>query len=109
MDYSERKKVIKSRRRELIRITTTFLFVVTVMIFIMTVIGNFYRQQSILILQQNVQRAAVECYSVEGIYPPDVEYLEDHYSFTYNNEKYYIYYETFASNVMPTVEVYERK
>ena len=109
MNDSEKRSIVKSRHWELIRQTVLFALVIAFLLAAVTYFGGFYNRQNLTIIKQNVQRAAVECYSVEGIYPPDIEYLEEHYSFTYNSDKYYIFYETFASNVMPTVEVYERK
>ncbi len=109
MKYEEKNKIFRSRRWELIRVTAVFLFALASLIIIVNVMGRFYNRQNIQILKQNVQKAAVECYSVEGIYPPDIDYLVDNYSLSYNGDKYYVFYETFASNVMPTIEVYERK
>ncbi|MCR5585208.1 MAG: hypothetical protein K6F63_07240 [Lachnospiraceae bacterium] len=109
MEKSKREKIIRSRRWELIRQLAVFLVVMGLMIFVVTYVNKVYSEQSRLIIKQNATRAAVECYSVEGLYPPNIEYLEQNYSFTYNSDKYFIFYETFASNVMPTIEVYERK
>ncbi len=86
-----------------------FAVFLTLMILAVARVSKVYNQQSLIIVKQSVQRAAVECYSVEGIYPPNIEYLKDNYSLSYNSDKYYVFYETFASNVMPTIEVYERK
>ena len=65
--------------------------------------------QSIELLRQSVRKAVVQCYAIEGAYPPDIDYLEKEYSLEYNHDKYYIDYEVFASNVMPNVDVYERE
>ena len=109
MEYMEQNEVTRSRRAELIRQTVLFALVLILMIFAVSSVSRFYRKQNLMIIKQSAQRAAVECYSVEGIYPPNIEYLVDNYSFTYNSEKYFIFYDSFASNVMPNVEVYERK
>ena len=52
--------------------------------------------------------ACVQCYALEGSYPPSLKYLEDHYGLILDRDKYYFYYEVFASNVMPTVEVFKK-
>ncbi len=59
-------------------------------------------------IRRAVLDACVQCYALEGSYPPSLEYLEDHYGLILDREKYYFYYEVFASNVMPTVEVFKR-
>lgn len=59
-------------------------------------------------IKEAIERACVQCYALEGSYPPDLKYLNEHYGLILNEDKYFYYYEIFASNVMPYVEVYER-
>lgn len=59
-------------------------------------------------IKEAIERACVQCYALEGSYPPDLEYLSEYYGLILNEDKYFYYYEIFASNVMPYVEVYER-
>ena len=58
-------------------------------------------------LEDAVRRGAVACYAVEGIYPPNVEYLEEHYGIQIDWERYTVIYEAFASNLMPDITVLE--
>ena len=58
-------------------------------------------------LENAVRRAAVACYAAEGIYPPTVEYLEEHYGVQVDRERYTVMYEVFASNLMPDITVLE--
>ena len=58
-------------------------------------------------LEDAVRRAAVACYAAEGIYPPTVEYLEEHYGVQVDRERYTVMYEVFASNLMPDITVLE--
>lgn len=60
-------------------------------------------------LEDAVRRGAVACYAAEGIYPPDVEYLEKHYGVQIDRERYTVIYEVFASNLMPDVTVLENE
>ncbi len=109
MDTYRKNENIRSRYFEMIRQTVLFIAMIVIMFIAVSNVNKIYQKQNLMIIKQSAQRAAVECYSVEGVYPPDIDYLVDNYSFTYNSDKYYIFYETFASNVMPTIEVYERK
>lgn len=93
-------------------------FVFPVSIFVLTLVlagmatSYFQRAsnlQSVDLLRQSARRAVVQCYAIEGSYPADVTYLEENYGLHYNHEKYFIDYQIFASNVMPDVEVYEKK
>lgn len=60
-------------------------------------------------LEDAVRRSAVACYAAEGIYPPDLEYLEEHYGVQVDRERYTVVYEVFASNLMPDVTVLENE
>lgn len=56
-------------------------------------------------LKKAVARASVQCYAIEGRYPPSVEYLEENYGIQINRKKYNIFYDGFASNVMPEITI----
>ena len=60
-------------------------------------------------LEDAVRRSAVACYAAEGIYPPNLEYLEEHYGIQVDRERYTVMYEVFASNLMPDVTVLENR
>ena len=60
-------------------------------------------------LETALTRAAVACYAAEGIYPPDIQYLEDHYGIQINKELYTVKYVIFASNLMPDITVLENQ
>jgi len=60
-------------------------------------------------LEYAVRRSAVACYAAEGIYPPDVAYLEEYYGVQIDRDRYTVMYEVFASNLMPDVTVLENK
>lgn len=56
-------------------------------------------------LRDSLYRASVQCYAIEGRYPPSVEYLEENYGIQINRDCYYVFYDGFASNVMPEITV----
>ena len=58
------------------------------------------------ILADAIVRSAVQCYAIEGFYPPDIEYLEKNYGLVVDHHKYVISYSVFASNIMPDVEIF---
>jgi hypothetical protein len=59
-------------------------------------------------LETALRRAAVACYATEGVYPPDLDYLEAHYGVQVDGDKYYVYYNIFADNIMPEITVVEK-
>ena len=66
------------------------------------------RDEGARAIQEAIQRSALQCYVVEGVYPPNLVYLEEHYGLSVNTRDYYVTYEAFASNQPPTVRVVEK-
>ncbi|MDO5325111.1 MAG: hypothetical protein Q4G00_00170 [Clostridia bacterium] len=60
------------------------------------------------IVRNAVKNAALTCYAVEGAYPDDIEYLREHYRLAYDEERYLITYDAFASNMIPDIWVTEK-
>lgn len=56
-------------------------------------------------LERAFRRAAVTCYAVEGKYPPSLDYIRENYGVSYDERRYAVRYDAFASNVMPSVTV----
>ena len=52
-----------------------------------------------------IRQASVQCYTIEGRYSPSVEYLEENYAVQINRKKYNVFYDGFASNVMPEITI----
>lgn len=61
--------------------------------------------ESLAMLEQSLQRGAVQCYALEGSYPEDIEYLERHYGISYDQDRYFVDYIYMASNLMPDITV----
>lgn len=60
------------------------------------------------ILSEAIERDIVHCYAVEGMYPPNLSYMEKHYGLTYDKNKYIVDYEYIGANIMPTVYIIEK-
>lgn len=56
-------------------------------------------------IRDAVLRSAMDCYTVEGVYPQNLEYLEQHYGLRLNHRDFIVSYEVFASNQPPSVLV----
>ncbi len=63
------------------------------------------REEGAVAIQAAVEQCALQCYVVEGFYPPSLAYLEAHYGLQLNKEDYYVAYNIFASNIPPDVKV----
>ncbi|MBR5230124.1 MAG: hypothetical protein IKW01_04625 [Firmicutes bacterium] len=87
------------------------LIILAALLFFMTAVSNLddgRQEQAVANLEEAVRRASVACYAAEGIYPPDLEYLEEHYGIQINKEKYVVHYMISGSNFMPDITVIKK-
>ena len=85
------------------------LLATSLLIYIFFSINNVNKnkeEQQLNALKDAVKKSAVQCYAIEGFYPPDVNYLVQNYGLIVNDEKYVISYLIFAENIMPDIEVF---
>ena len=59
-------------------------------------------------LKDALRRAAVACYAAEGVYPPDLAYLQQHYGVQINERRYIVDYQPVADNLMPDITIVEK-
>ncbi|MCL2814948.1 MAG: hypothetical protein FWD23_10145 [Oscillospiraceae bacterium] len=55
-------------------------------------------------LERAIKRAAVQCFAIEGFYPPDVDYLAENYGIILDS-KYIVEYDAFSGNNIPVIRV----
>lgn len=67
------------------------------------------QEEGVRILRESLRKTAVTCYGLEGFYPPDVKYMQTHYGLQYDENRYDVHYEIFASNLMPDITVVEKE
>ncbi len=60
-------------------------------------------------VKNTLENGITLCYAIEGAYPKDLEHLKENYGVAYDTEKFIVYYECFADNIRPTVNVIERR
>jgi len=65
------------------------------------------RSEGLRILEDSIRRAVIVCYAVEGRYPSSIEYIEEHYGIHIDRTKYVVFYDIFASNLLPDITVIE--
>lgn len=63
------------------------------------------KDENLNVLVDAVRRASVQCYAIEGRYPPSVEYLEEHYGISIDRKSYNVFYSGWASNIMPDITI----
>ena len=62
-------------------------------------------EEGLRMAEQAVRQAAVSCYALEGAYPASYADLKQRSGVAVDEERYIIFYEIFASNIMPDVTV----
>lgn len=89
----------------------TLLLAAVILFLFLTAVGNLKEDHSLedkQRLENALAQAAVACYAAEGIYPPDLKYLEENYGVLINTNLYTVKYEVIASNLMPDITVLEK-
>lgn len=84
-----------------------FLFIV-LLVWNSGAIGSFMNRSqanSIEAIKKSLMKACIQCYALEGSYPESLKYLSDNYGIQLDEEKYFYYYEIFASNMSPIIDV----
>lgn len=84
-------------------VTLLFLFVKA-----MDQIGSAGDAEQAEILEQALTRSITACYALEGAYPPDIDYLVEHYGLTYDSSEYFIDYQYIGSNLRPDVTIIKK-
>lgn len=101
--------VDKKRKSRLVPVlVSAVLMLAGIWYFVMSGSGEAMGEESAGAMRAAVERCAMQCYVVEGAYPPGLSYLEEHYGLRINRREFLVSYEVFASNVPPTVKVISR-
>lgn len=109
MELRKRWKTGSSYKREIIQMCIATLLIV---IFIYSggqQTSSHTADEQQRVVEEAIKRAVVQCYAIEGMYPPDMAYLEEEYGIQIDEKKYIIHYEVFASNVMPDITVLRKR
>ena len=90
------------------KILTVLLIILFIFYFYYSVenVQNANEEEKFAVLADAIKRSAVQCYAIEGFYPPNINYLENNYGLVVDHDKYVVSYRIFASNIMPDIEVY---
>lgn len=59
-------------------------------------------------VKNSLDTALISCYSVEGRYPKNIQYLKKYYGFKYDTNGYFITYDWQGDNVYPIIYVYRK-
>lgn len=86
-----------------------FVAVIGIFIFGISAVSNSSVVNDKEILTEAINKDIVHCYCVEGMYPPNVKYMKDHYGLTYDDKKFIVDYEYVGANIMPKVMIIQKQ
>lgn len=83
------------------------LFVICFIFFFVAIVNvsDDVDENEIKTLKNAIDKAITTCYAIEGSYPENIEYIEEHYGVVIDHEKYAVIYDLLGSNVKPNVVV----
>ena len=86
-------------------------FILIVVLFVAgtSLVSDKTDTKEITTLTQAINRGIVHCYSMEGSYPESLQYLKDNYGLTYDDERFFVDYQTLGSNIMPDITIIDRR
>lgn len=59
-------------------------------------------------LENAITRSVTYCYTVEGAYPQDLDYLKENYGLTYDEDVFFVDYQVVGSNILPDITIIEK-
>lgn len=82
-------------------------FVVLFMLFIkgVSAINTTTYEKQLESLESAISRSVSQCYAVEGVYPPSLEYLKEHYALIIDEDTFLVDYEYYGGNLLPDITV----
>ncbi len=85
-----------------------FLCIFSLFIWGIYITNRTSNEESLRVVEESIQKAAISCYALEGRYPQSFEYLTKNYGISIDTDKYAVFYSVFASNIMPDITVVEK-
>ncbi len=101
---------MEKRRINRLTILSVILFILVVIWFVISAAnaGNAADRKRTDSVYGSVMNGAVLCYSIEGEYPPSLDYLKENYGVIFDSDRYVVDYSYFGANIRPTVVVAEK-
>ena len=89
----------------------TFLAFIGLMFLFITGLNDVSRkadESQLESLRTAIERDIAHCYALEGTYPPSLDYLKQHYGLIYDEDRFFVDYQSIGSNIMPDVTIIEK-
>ena len=102
--FNKTKKIIRDSKG----IIFTVIILITVVLLFMSAVDSAAVKadsSATITLEKAIKKAAVQCYAIEGFYPPEPDYLVENYGVIIDYNKYAVSYISFTSNIIPDIKV----
>ena len=83
--------------------------IVGVVLYLLSSFGSQTTDRQEESLRRALERDIVQCYALEGTYPPSLSYIEEHYGLTYDHSTFYVDYRPIGANLYPDVTILQIK
>lgn len=67
--------------------------------------SDYYNNSQLDIIENNINKAIMTCYSIEGYYPDNIDYLIDNYGLVIDKKKVNVFYQALGANIYPDIMV----
>lgn len=102
---------VEKNKKHIFSYTPIVLLLLVLILFVLfantMVRSNTARERDIL--EHALDRSITQCYALEGMYPTELDYLEEHYGLFYNKEHFYVVYQYIGENLRPDITIIERE
>lgn len=86
-----------------------FLLVLYLFIHGVSSVSNSTMERQYASLESAINRCIMDCYISEGTYPESLDYLKDNYGLVYNEELFYVDYQSSGLNIMPDITIIKKE
>jgi len=82
-----------------------FIIIAALFVFGLTYVSDSSISNQQESLENALHRDIIQCYSIEGMYPPSLDYIKEHYGLTYDESLFFVDYQPIGANIYPDVTV----
>lgn len=71
--------------------------------------SSYSSKEDLQRISETISQLSLKCYSIEGKYPKDINYLKEHYGLLLNDDEYQVIYYYEGENLEPQIEVFKKE
>lgn len=85
-------------------------YIIILILFVMSlyILSNSNKERQKTYLDQSLRKNIAYCYATTGVYPDNLNTIEQKYGLTYDKDKFYIDYKIIGKNMYPKITILEK-